>query len=156
MNMNMTLLAQALMFAALIWFVVAFIWPPLLTAIEARQKKIAEGLAEAESAKQALSAAQSKEAEVIKEARAKAAEIIDRAHHQANQMVDDAKVAAIAERERQLKVTGDEVEHLMARARDTLRGSVASLVVAGAEQLIKKEIDPATHQRLLDDLITQI
>lgn len=156
MNLNMTLLAQAMMFAALIWFIVAFIWPPLTRAIEARQKKIADGLADAEAAKKALAEAQGREAEIVREARAKAAEIVDRAHLQANQMVDEAKQAALAERERQLQATGDEVAHLMAKARDQLRVRVAELAVAGAAKLIRREVDARTHQQLLDELIAEL
>lgn len=156
MNINMTLFAQALMFAGLIWFIVAFIWPPLIRAIEERQKKIADGLAEADAAKKALTQAQSKEADIVREAHAKANAILERAHAQANQLVDQARQDAIAERERQLKATTDEVTLQVSRARDTLRGQVATLAVAGAEKLIRKEIDPVAHKRLLDDLIAQI
>ena len=44
MNINATIIGQAIVFLILIWFSVKFIWPPLLKAIEDRQKKIADGL----------------------------------------------------------------------------------------------------------------
>jgi F-type H+-transporting ATPase subunit b len=156
MNINLTLIAQALMFAALIWIIASKVWPPLLAAIEERQKKIADGLAAAEQGKQALAQAQGKEADLIREARGKANEILERAHQQANKIVDEAKVEAVAEKSRQLAATEAEVAALTQHAKSELRGQVASLAVKGAERLLKKEINPATHKQLLDELIAEI
>lgn len=156
MNINMTLFSQALMFAALIWVIATKVWPPLLAAIEERQKKIADGLAAAEQGKQALAQAQSKETEVIKEARVKANEILDRAQQQAIKVVETAKGEAVAEKNRQLAATGAEIEAMAQQAKTGLRAQVAELAVIGAERLIRKEVNPATHKVLLDELITEL
>ena len=76
MNLNFTMVAQALAFFAFIWFTVKFIWPPLLRAIETRQKQIADGLAAAERGKQDLELAAKRSAEELQRARAQAGEII--------------------------------------------------------------------------------
>ena len=156
MEINATLLAQALAFAILIAFTVKFIWPPLMNAIEERQKKIADGLAAADNARKEVADAKRKETDIIDAARAKAQEILDRAHSTANQMVDQAKGEGAAEKARQLAAAGAEVETLAHHAKAELRNKLGVLVIAGTARLIKKEIDPATHKQLIDQLITEI
>lgn len=156
MDINATLLAQALAFAILIAFTVKFIWPPLMNAIEERQKKITEGLAAAENAKKEVADARAKEEEIIREARAKAQEILDRAHSTSNQLVDQAKAEGAAEKARQLTAASQEVETLAHHAKSQLRDSLAGLVIQGASKLIQKEINPETHKQLIDQLIAEI
>lgn len=156
MDINATLLAQALAFAILIAFTVKFIWPPLMNAIEERQKKITEGLAAAENAKKEVADARAKEEEIIREARAKAQEILDRAHSTSNQLVDQAKAEGAAEKARQLTAASQEVETLAHHAKSQLRDSLAGLVIQGASKLIRKEINPETHKQLIDQLIAEI
>lgn len=156
MDINATLLAQALAFAILIAFTVKFIWPPLMNAIEERQKKIADGLAAAENAKKEVADARAKEEEIIREARAKAQEILDRAHSTSNQLVDQAKAEGAAEKARQLTAATQEVETLAHHAKSQLRASLAGLVIQGASKLIQKEINPESHKQLIDQLIAEI
>ena len=156
MNLNLTLIAQALAFAALIWLIASKIWPPLLAAIEERQKKIAEGLAAADHAQKNLAQAEEKVAEELKAARSKANEIIEQAHQRANQIVDAAKAEAIAEGQRQKAIVEAEIAASANRAREDLRQQVSSLAVAGAEKLLRREIDAAAHKALLDDLAAQL
>ena len=156
MNINATLLGQMLAFAILIWFTFKFVWPPILGAIEERQKKIAEGLAAAERARSELAAADSRVADEIKKARVDAAAITEKAHHQANQIVDKAKTDAIAEAQRQKSAAEAEIANLSHKAKDVLRQQVAALAVAGAEKILKREIDAARHRELLDQLAAEI
>jgi F-type H+-transporting ATPase subunit b len=156
MSINATFLGQVIFFAILIWFSWKFIWPPLMNAIEERQKKIAEGLAAAERSRKDLDEAQERVNEVLREARAKANEIIEQAHQRANQIIDQAKSEAVAEAERQKAAAQAEIEQSVHRAREQLRAQVAALAVAGAEKLIQREIDAAAHRDLLDRLVTEI
>lgn len=156
MNLNLTLIAQALAFAALIWLIASKIWPPLLAAIEERQKKIAEGLAAADHAQKNLAQAEEKVAEELKAARAKANEIIEHAHQRANQIVDAAKAEALLEAARLKAATQSEIEAATTRAREDLRRQVSSLAVAGAEKLLRREIDANAHKALLDELAAEI
>ena len=94
MNFTLTLVAQALAFALFIWFTVAFVWPPLLSAIEKRQKQIADGLAEAERGRSSLADAQKQTEALLKEARDRAHELMAQAERSASQRVEDAKVQA--------------------------------------------------------------
>jgi len=156
MNINHTLLGQMISFAILIWFTVKFIWPPLMKAIEERQQKIAEGLAAADRSQKDLAQAQDKVNELIREARGKANEIIEQAHARGNQIIDQAKQDAITEGERQKALALAEIEASANRAREELRSKVASLAVAGAERLIRREIDANAHRAILDELASEI
>lgn len=156
MNLNYTFLLQALSFAILIAFTMKFIWPPLMNAIEERQKKIADGLAAADRSQRELAQAEDKIGELLKDARGKANEIIDQAHVRANQIVDKAKEDAIAEANRQKALALAEIDAAANKAREALRQQVATLAVAGAEKLIRREIDGNAHKALLDDLAAQI
>ncbi len=156
MNPNITLLGQMITFAILIWFTVKFIWPPLMGAIEERQQKIAEGLAAADNAQKNLAQAQDKVNEELKLARTKANEIIDQAHQRANLLVDAAKTDAVAEGSRHKALAEAEIVAATNRAKEDLRTQVSVLAVAGAEKLLKREIDANAHKALIDDLAAQL
>lgn len=156
MNIGLTLFAQALAFAGLIWIIATKIWPPLLRAIEERQQKIAEGLAAADNAQKNLAQAQDQANEALKEARVKANEIIEQAHARATQIVEQAQTEAQAQAGREKDVAQAEIAAASNRAREELRAQVASLAVAGAEKVLRREIDPSAHRALLDELATQL
>src|SRR5690606_37151211 len=132
MDINATLIGQALAFAILIWFSYKFIWPPLMGAIEERQKKIAEGLAAADRSKRDLAQAEEKVNEVLREARAKANEIIAQAEARRAQIIDQAKEEAVVEAKRIRLQADAEIDAAATRAKEELRRQVASLAVAGA------------------------
>ena len=156
MNIGLTLIAQMLAFAGLIWLVATKIWPPLLAAIEERQKKIAEGLAAADNSQKALADAEARANEELKAARSKANEIIEQAHQRANQIVEAARHEAIEEGVRQKAIVEADIAASANRAREDLRKQVSQLAVSGAEKLIRREIDPAAHKALLDELAAEI
>ncbi|KAB8318348.1 F0F1 ATP synthase subunit B [Tolypothrix campylonemoides VB511288] len=156
MNIGLTLFAQALAFAGLIWIIATKIWPPLLKAIEERQAKIAEGLAAADRSQKDLAQAQEKVDAALREARTKANEIIEQAHQRANQIVEQAKADAVAEANRQKELALAEIDASANRAREDLRRQVALLAVTGAEKLLKREIDANAHKALLDELAAEI
>jgi F-type H+-transporting ATPase subunit b len=156
MNIGLTLFAQALAFAGLIWIIATKIWPPLLKAIEERQQKIAEGLAAADNSKVLLEQAEEKVNEELKLARSKANEIIDQAHQRANQIIDQAKNEAVAEANRQKTMAEADIAAAANRAKEELRKQVSVLAVSGAEKLLKREIDANAHKALIDDLAAQL
>lgn len=156
MNIGLTLIAQALAFAGLIWIIATKIWPPLLSAIEERQKKIAEGLAAADNSQKALADAQQNADAALREARGKANEIIDQAHQRANQIIEQARNDALAEATRAKELAEAEIATATNRAREDLRRQVSTLAVAGAEKLLRREIDPNAHRALLDELAAEI
>ncbi|MGN6512284.1 MAG: F0F1 ATP synthase subunit B [Lysobacteraceae bacterium] len=153
---NLTLVIQGLAFFAVAWLVMKFGWPPIIAAIEERQQKIAEGLAAADNAQKSLAQSQDKANEALREARAKANEIIEQAHQRANQIIDAAKQDAIAEATRQKALAEAEIAAAANRAREDLRRQVSTLAVAGAEKLLRREIDQNAHKALLDELAAEL
>jgi F-type H+-transporting ATPase subunit b len=156
MNINLTLFAQAITFAAFIWFTVKFVWPFMLRAIETRQKTIADGLAAAEQGRKSLETSTKQADEEIKRARDRAAEILSQAEKRATQMIDEAKNAAKEEGSREKAAAKAEIEQEVTRAREQLRDRVASLAVAGAEKILRREVDTKAHGDLLDSIKRQL
>ncbi len=156
MNLNFTLVAQAIVFAAFIWFTVKFVWPHMLRAIETRQKTIADGLAAAEQGKRSLELSSKQADESIKEARGRAAEIIGQAEKRATQMIDEARNAAKEEGNREKAAAKAEIAQEVTRAREQLRDRVATLAVAGAEKILRREVDAKAHGDLLDSIKKQL
>jgi F-type H+-transporting ATPase subunit b len=156
MNLNLTLFAQAATFALFIWFTVKFVWPPLLRAIETRQKTIADGLAAAEQGKRALEQSTRQADESISQARGRAAEVIAQAEKRAAQMIEEARNAAKEEGNREKAAAKAEIEQQVTRAREQLRDQVASLAVAGAEKILRREVDAKAHAELLDGIKKQL
>ncbi len=156
MNLNMTFFGQMLSFAILVWFTMKFIWPPLNAAIEERQKKIAEGLSQAEQARKELADADARVADEIRKARAEAATIIEKANQMAGQIVDKARQDAVVEATKQKAIAAADIEAQAHKAREELRGKVAALAVAGAEKILKREIDANAHKALIDQLAAEI
>lgn len=156
MNINFTLIAQAIAFAVLIWFTVKFVWPPLLKAIETRQKEIADGLAAAQEGKSALEVAAKKSETTLNEAKQKASEIIGQAEKRAAQIIDEAKANAKAEGDRIIAGAKAEIEQEVNRAKEGLRSQVSTLAVAGAEKILRKEIDAKAHSEMLSKLAAEL
>lgn len=156
MNLNATLVLQAIAMLIFVWFCMKFIWPYLLNSLDERREKIAEGLAASDRAEKALEAAQLEATEAINQARSKAGEIVDQANQRHSQILDQAKDDAIAERKRQVGAAEADIAQSANQAREALRAQVASLAVLGASRLLEKEIDADVHRKLLDELIAEI
>ena len=150
MNLNLTLLAQALVFASFIWFTAKFIWPPLLRAIEARQKTIADGLAAADQGRRSLEQSTRQAEDAVSQARGRASEILAQAEKRAAQLVDEARSAAKEEGNREKAAAKAEIAQEASRAREQLRDQVAALAVAGAEKILRREVDAKAHADLLE------
>ena len=156
MNINLTLFAQAIAFAALTWLIAKTVWPPLLQAIEERQKKIAEGLDAAGRAQQDLKLAQDKVSHTLRETKEQAAQIIEQANKHANAIIEEAKQQARVEGERLVAGARAEIEQEVNRARDQLRSQVAALAVAGAEKILESQVDAKVHNELVEKLASQL
>jgi F-type H+-transporting ATPase subunit b len=149
MNINLTLLMQAVGFGLFIWFTAKFVWPPLMRAVDTRQRQIAEGLAAGEQGRQNLMSAEKRIADMIAEAKAKAGEIVATGEKFKAETIDNAKAEASAERERIVAAAKAEAQQEYAAAREQLRNQVADLAVAGAARILKREIDAKAHADLL-------
>ena len=156
MDINATLIGQTIAMIVFVWFCMKFIWPPLLAAIEERQEKIAEGLAAAEQGAERLDEARAEAEEIVQDARHQATQILDQANARANEIVAEGKASGVKERERQLSAAKAEIEQEANRAREELRGQVSAIAIAGAEQILKREIDAASHDDILGELAREL
>lgn len=156
MNLNATIIAQMIMFGALVWFTMKFVWPMITQAMQERQRKIAEGLAAADRGQKDLAAAESRVNEIVRQARERAQQIEHQAHLQANEIVEAAKRSATSEGARIVGSAEQQIALQVQSARDELRRQVAALAVAGAGKLLEREIDARAHAQLLDKLVAQI
>jgi F-type H+-transporting ATPase subunit b len=156
MNFNLTLIAQGLVFFAFILITVKFVWPPLLRAIETRQKTIADGLAAGEQGRRSLETSSREAEKTIQDARSRAADILAQAEKRSAQMIDEARSAAKEEAGREKAAAKAEIDQERTRAREQLRDSVASLAVAGAEKILRREVDAKAHAQLLEEMKRQL
>jgi F-type H+-transporting ATPase subunit b len=151
-NINATIIGQTITFVLLVWFTMKFVWPPLMKAMDERTKRIADGLAAAERGKHELELAGKRSTEVIRDAKQQAADIVANAEQQAAQIVEDAKTAAKSEGERLLIGAKAQIDQEVFRAKETLRQQVATLAVAGAEKILRREVDPKAHADILAEI----
>lgn len=156
MDINASLLGQAITFAVLVWFTMKFVWPPLTTMLDERAKRIADGLAAADRGKQDLQNAEKLAADKVREAKKQASEIIAQAEKRAAQIVDESKDTARVEGERIVAGAKAEIDQEVHRAKEALRAQVAGLAVAGAEKILRKEIDAAKHADLLTSIQAEL
>ena len=156
MDINATLWGQTIAMVVFVWFCMKFIWPPILNALEERQKQIEEGLAAADKSQEALEAAQAEAETIVADARQQATGILDQAHARANEIVAEGKDAGVKERERQLAAAKAEIEQETSKAREELRGQVSAIAVASAENTLRREIDSKSHEDILGKLAQEI
>ena len=156
MNFNATLIGQSITFAFFVWFCMKYVWPPIMSALEARKKQIADGLAAADRGKHELELAAKAAVDNMRDAKAQAAEVLAQAEKRAAQIVEDAKIAAKAEGERQLAAAQANIEQEANRAREGLREQVAALAVAGAEKILRREVNAQSHADLLNQLKAEL
>jgi len=156
MNINATLLGQTIMFAMFVWFCMKFVWPPIMAALEARKKQIADGLAAAERGKHDLDLAAKRSADILREAKEKTAEIIALGDKRASEIIEEAKVQAKLEGDRILTAAKAEIDQEVFRAREHLRTQVSAVALAGASKILGREIDAKAHNDLLEKLVAEI
>jgi len=156
MNINLTLFGQLAAFVVFVWFTKKYVWTPIMAALDARKGTIADGLAAAERGQHEQELAKQRFAETMREAKAQAAEVVGMAQKRATEIIEDAKGDAREEGERILAAARAEIEQDTNRAREALREQVSELAVAGAEKILRREIDAEAHRDILDGVARQI
>ena len=156
MNINLTLIGQAISFAIFVWFCMKYVWPPITWALEQRKKTISDGLSAAELGQQALEKAKLEVESKIAEAKTEAKNIVSMAEKRQGDILDEANTKASEEASKKLKLAEQEVDQLAMRLKESLKQDVSRLVVEGAEMILKKEIDKKVHDKAIQDLVTKI
>jgi len=156
LNINLTLIGQAISFAIFVWFCMKYVWPPITSALEQRKKTIADGLSAAELGQQSLEKAKTDVEAKLAEAKSEAKNIISMAEKRQGDILDEASVKASEETSKRLKLAEQEVEQLSLKLKESLKKDVSRLVVEGAEMILKKEIDKTAHDKAIKDLVKKI
>jgi F-type H+-transporting ATPase subunit b len=156
MDINFTLVMQAVAFFAFIWFTKKFVWPHLMGAIETRQKQIADGLAAGEQGRQNLASAERRIAEMLAEAKTRSSDIIAQGEKLKTETIEASRRDAKVEADRIIAAAKSEIEQEISRAREALRDQVAELAVAGAAKILKREVDAKAHADLLASIRAQL
>ena len=156
MNINATLIGQAISFAIFVWFCMKYVWPPITAALQERQKLLSDGLQNAEKAQAELDRAKAEVAVELNKAKQQSAALIEQANKRANQIVDDAKVVAIKEGERLKQAAQADIEQEINRAKEALRKQVSLLAIAGAEKILERSVDQNTHSDMLNKLAVEL
>jgi F-type H+-transporting ATPase subunit b len=156
MDINATLIGQLLTFLILIWFTMKYVWPPITKAMQDREKKIAAGLEAAERSKRELEQAEHKALTIIRDAKLESSQIIDQAHKRSTHIVEEAKENARVESGRILERAQEEIAREITQAKEALRKQLATLVIAGAEKIIQRNLDASAQAALLDEFAAEI
>ncbi|MFE8070396.1 F0F1 ATP synthase subunit B [Marinobacteraceae bacterium S3BR75-40.1] len=156
MNINLTMLGQAIGFFIFVVFCMKYVWPPIMEALRERQKKIADGLEAADRASRDLELAQEKASQEMREAKQQAAELIEQANKRASQLVEEAKDDARKEGERLKAQAQAEIEQESNRAREALRAELSTLAIAGAEKILETSVDANAHSAMLEKLASEL
>ena len=156
MNINVTLLYQMLFFVVFVWFSKKFVWAPIIGALNARRTTIADGLAAAEKGRQAESEGRKQADKMVIEAKTRSSDIIGKAEKRGAELVEEARQKAKTEGERILAGARGEIDTETNKARQVLRGQISELAVAGARQILQREVDAKAHADVLDQLAARL
>ncbi len=156
MNFNATLIGQMITFILLVAFTMKYIWPPIMQAMQDRQKRIADGLASAERGVREQELAAKNAADTLKKVKQQATEIITQAQKRANEIVEQSKNEAREEGQRQLELAKVEIEQEVNRAREQLRSQVVTIALKAASKILDREVEEPANAQLIDNLITQL
>lgn len=156
MDINATIIGQFLTFAILVWFTMKYVWPPIIKTMHDREKKIADGLQAAERSKRELEIAEHKSLAIIREAKQQASQIIEQANLHAAQLVEEAKGQGKLENQRIVDMAQSEIDREVTQAKEALKNQFAKLAIAGAEKILRRQLDASTQNALLDELAAEI
>jgi len=121
-----------------------------------RRQKIADGLSAAEKGKADLAQAQARISLIEASAKSENHARMVEAEKQAAVLIEQARREGEAEKARIIAQAKQDAAQEVQRARDSLRGEVATLAVKGAEQILRREVNPQVHAELLDQLKAQL
>ena len=156
MNINLTLIGQAISFAIFVWFCMKYVWPPITSALEKRKKTIADGLAAAEKGQQYLENAKVEIDKLLLGGKDEAKNIINMAEKRADDIVDEANQKAAQESLNKIKIAEQEIEQLANKVKSDLKNDLSALVIEGTQSILKKEVDKKAHDQIIEDLIRRI
>ena len=149
MNINATIIAQAvvmIVFVAICW---RYIYPPILSVMQEREKKIADGLEAAKKADDSLEEAKLAYEKELNQAKAEAANILEKANNRASQIVTDASSKAEAEAEKIMASASTNIENETNKAKEELRQQMSDIIIDTTQKILDDEISREKHEEIL-------
>ena len=147
---------SVLSFVILFFFLKKFAFPPILSALDEREKKIRGDIEESEKLKQDVEEIKVDLEEKLKAAHEKAETIVQLAQDEAKKLQEKT----VQETEVKVKQVQREAEQEIESSRNKLlqeiRSYTATLTIASAENFLKKTMDDTDKKRLVDDSIEQV
>jgi F-type H+-transporting ATPase subunit b len=156
MNINLTLIGQLITFIVFVWFCKQYVWTPIINALAERRTTIADGLAAADKGQAAQAEGEIQAGKLVEEAKGQAAEILNKAEKRGSEIVSEAKAEAGDEGDRILVAARAEIDTEVSKAKESLRAQVSDLAIAGAQQILKREVDDKAHADFLNDLAARL
>ena len=156
MNINLTLIGQLITFIVFVWFCKQYVWTPIINALAERRTTIADGLAAADKGQAAQAEGEIQAGILVEEAKGQAAEILGKAEKRGSDIVSEAKAEAGDEGDRILVAARAEIDTEVSKAKEGLRAQVSELAIAGAQQILKREVDEKAHADFLNDLAAKL
>ncbi|MGF1690137.1 F0F1 ATP synthase subunit B [Photobacterium kagoshimensis] len=156
MNLNATMLGQALSFVIFVWLCMKYVWPPLTALLDERQRTIAEGLSHTEYAAKELQMAKANGAKLIEDAKQQVSSLVEQGNKRRSQIIEDAKLEAEQEKARIIAAGQTELESERNRIREELRHEMTALVIESAEKLIDRQLDTDANRALVNKIITDL
>ena len=156
MNITATLFGQMITFVIFVWFIKAYLWEPLTSAMEERTSKIADGLASAELGEKRIDEANIEYSRIVDEAKVKATDVITMANQQSTTIIEDAKVVSKKEAEKIISLSNQQIGQDLNIAKDALRKDISRIAIACAEKIIKAEISQEKHKSILDEALKEL
>jgi F-type H+-transporting ATPase subunit b len=156
MNINATFFAELLAFCIFVFITYRYIWPSMENLLEDRRKEISDGLEAASQSQRKLEEANTESSKILDEAKAEASNLINQAGSRGDQIIDEAKNQA-AEEQKKIKASAEaDIEQNINKAKEGLKQEVSALVIAGAEQILNKEVDEKANKEIVEKLIKEL
>ena len=155
MNLNATLLGQMIAFGLFVWFCWKFVWPPLLTAMEERAKKIEQGLKDSEASAKKIVEAEEESKKMLAKAKSEAKQIMDNAKTQSEKIVEESKSKATEEKERIVGSAQAEIEKEVVNAKKSLEKDFSTNVMSAVKKIVSKEVSSSDHQQTIDKSLNE-
>ena len=149
------LVAQLVSFTLLLVVFRAFLYQPVIRMLDERKKRIQEGLEASDEAKRRLSQTEQDVAKELEKARQDGQGLITQAQQISARIQEEARQGAREEAEQLLTRARGEIQLERDNAIAQLRREFAGLTITAAERVIKEELDPEKHRRLIQEVLSE-
>jgi F-type H+-transporting ATPase subunit b len=149
------LIFQIIAFLMFIWLLYRFALGPIVKSLDARADRIRESMQAAERIERDLAETQQRNQQILDEARREAQSIVARSREAGEELLTRAREESTAQRERELERARQQIRAETELAKEELRREVADLAIMAAGRIVRKELDPTTHLRLINETLAE-